>query len=315
VKKILLIKTSSLGDVVHNFPAVSDIGRRFPGAVIDWVVEEAYAPLVRMHPAVHRAVPVAVRRWRRKLLEAATWRELADWRRLIAGERYDAVIDSQGLLKSAVLAASATGRKHGLDAASARERVAARFYDSVHHVPRHLHAVTRNRLLAAEALGYRYGELSYGFPPRAERDAGGSQVIFLHSTSRHDKHWLEQSWVELGQEMEKRGMQIVLPWGNDAERQRSERIRSKLTAAVVPPAMSLQQLAETFGQASAVVGLDTGLVHLAAALGCRVVAIHCSTSPELTGVFGAMRATNVGRAGQAPTVPQVIDAIDAVAPA
>ena len=151
--KVLLVKTSSLGDVVHNLPVATDIRRRFPDARIDWAVEEA--PLVALHPAVASVIPVAIRRWSRRPLGRSTWAEIGALRGLFRNHEYDAVIDTQGLVKSALLARAARGRRHGFDSGSAREPVASRFYDVKHHVARHLQAVVRNRLLAASALGYR----------------------------------------------------------------------------------------------------------------------------------------------------------------
>jgi len=157
--RILFVKTSSLGDVVHNCPAVSDAARAVPGVEIDWVVEEPFAPVAKMHASVRRVITVAVRRWRSALWNPAVWREMREVRRAIAEARYDSVIDTQSLLKSALIASWAHGPKHGLDGASAREPLAARFYDVRHAVPRALHAVERNRRLAAAALGYSLSSL------------------------------------------------------------------------------------------------------------------------------------------------------------
>src|SRR5918995_724683 len=154
--KKLFVKTSSLGDVVHNCPWVSDAARALPGARIDWIVEEPFAGIARMHPAVRRVIPVAVRRWRAALWKPAVWSEIGAWRRELRGERYDAVVDTQALVKSALLGALASGTRHGMDRSSAREPLAALFYDVRHGVPRELHAVERNRRLAAEALGYEF---------------------------------------------------------------------------------------------------------------------------------------------------------------
>ncbi len=308
MKKILIVKTSSLGDVVHGFPVLADIRRRFPQASVDWVVEEAYCTLVEMNPGVHRTVPVALRRWRRKLLGPSTWREIGEWRRRLSAERYDAIIDIQGLVKSAILAAAANGRRHGFDAASAREPVAARFYDVVHHVSQAQHAVARNRELAAAALGYRVHEaVDYGL--RSERDGATGEVVFLHSTSRAEKHWPEAAWVELGRRVEDKGLAIVLPWGTQAERGRSERIAAALSNARVPPALGLRELARLLAAANSVAGVDTGLVHLAAALGTPVAAIYCATDPKLTGVYGADRALNVGGPGGPPSPDEVFVAL------
>lgn len=314
MRKILFVKTSSLGDVVHNFPAVSDIRRKYPDALIDWAVEEAYLPLVQLHPEVRRAIPVAIRRWRRRPLNLATWQEIGKLRQMFKHDQYDAVIDTQGLIKSALVATVAHGRRHGFDASSAREPMAARFYDVRHHIERALHAVARNRDLTGRALGYRIDEaVDYGL------QSGGSvftmdsdhRMVLLHSTSRADKHWPEEHWIELGRLLEAGGARIILPWGSAIERLRSERIASSLQHAHIPLALSLQAVATLLGQCAGVVGLDTGLTHLAAALGTPVAAIFCATDPALTGVYGAIRARNLGGPGRSPSVREVFDALQA----
>ncbi len=302
---------SSLGDVVHNFPVVVDIRRRFPQAVIDWAVEEAYAPLVELSLGVRRPVPVAIRRWRKGLLGMATWREIADLSRTLRSERYDEIIDTQGLLKSALVTAAAHGRRHGFDAHSAREPIAARFYDVVHHVARDQHAVSRNRQLAAAVLGYRVSEpAEYGLG--VQPDASGA-IVLLHSTSRADKHWPEASWVELGQRLESAGLSVVLPWATRFEHERSKRIAASLARAVVPPSMTLAAVAALLSSAKAVVGVDTGLVHLAAALGRPAAAIYCATDPRLTGIHACSRSVNLGSPGHAPSAGEVFDALKACA--
>ena len=187
--RILFVKTSSLGDVVHNCPAVSDVARQVPGASIDWVIEEAYAEIAALHPQVRRVIPVAMRRWRGALLSRATWTEIAGFRNALRGERYDAVIDSQGLIKSALIAAFARGRKHGLDRTSVREPFAAHFYDAAHAVPAGLHAVERNRRLAAAALGYSAGgDCDYGLHVAGEAPIRmqSPYALLLTMTSRDD---------------------------------------------------------------------------------------------------------------------------------
>ncbi|MEA3195349.1 MAG: heptosyltransferase, partial [Betaproteobacteria bacterium] len=240
--RILFVKTSSLGDVVHNCPAVSDAARAMPGAEIDWVVEESFAGIAAMHASVRRVIPVAVRRWRSAAWRPSIWREIRDFRRALGAARYDAVVDTQSLLKSALIASCAQGARHGMDAASARESLAARFYDSRHAVPRELHAVERNRRLAAAALGYPLpASLDYGLrkPPAGKDDV----VVFLTMTSRADKLWAEERWIELGRAV---GARVVLPWGSEAERLRAERIARALPGASVPPRLSLDRLAALF---------------------------------------------------------------------
>ena len=317
--KVLLVKTSSLGDVVHNLPVASDIRRRYPEARIDWVVEEAYAPLVALHPSVAGVIPVAIRRWRSRPLGPSTWSEILDLRRRFGKQKYDAVIDTQGLIKSALLACAARGRRHGFDAGSAREGFAARLYEVTHHVARSLHAVTRNRLLAASALGYRAdAPAEYGI--RAAACAAGSErrgryAVFVHATSRADKLWPIDRWIGLGRVLESRGMHCVLPWGGDEERRRSEAIAEALGSVQIPALAPIADVAAMLAGAAAVVGVDTGLTHLAAALGVPVIALFCGTDPALTGVYGAARARNLGAAGECPepeTVLTVLEELGAV---
>jgi len=310
--KVLLVKTSSLGDVVHNFPVASDICRRFPDAQIDWAVEEAYAPLVALHPSVAGIIPVAIRRWRKRLLGASTWSEIHDLRRLFGAKQYDAVIDTQGLLKSALLARAARGRRHGFDARSAREGLAARTYDVRHHVSRNLHAVIRNRLLAASALGYRAdtpAEFGIRAGPAWKNGDQRRYAVFLHATSRADKLWPTDRWIGLGRSLEEGGIRCIVPWGNDEERRRSETIAQSLNSASVPPLAPVVEVASMLAGAVIVVGVDTGLTHLAAALGVPVVGLFCGSDPTLTGLYGATRARNLGRSGETPEMESVLNAL------
>lgn len=299
---ILFVKTSSLGDVVHNCPAVSDAARAFPGAAIDWVVEEPFAGIAAMHPAVRRVIPVAVRRWRSALWKPATWSEMAAWRRDLRRERYDAIVDTQSLLKSALISASALGRRHGLDRASARELLAPMFYHVRHSVPRSMHAVERNRLLTAQALGFSLSNPpEYGLRvPAASKSA---YAVLLTMTSRDDKLWADERWIALARELR---MPAMLPWGSDTERERAQRIAAAVGGTTMPRRLGLDELASLFVGAAAVVGLDTGLTHFAAALGAPTVGIYCGSDPALTGIYGAPSAANVGAAGRPPGVAEVI---------
>jgi heptosyltransferase-1 len=298
---ILFVKTSSLGDVVHNCPAVSDAARALPGAQIDWIVEEPFAGIAAMHRAVRRVIPVAVRRWRATLWKPSVWSEMAAWRRELRAERYDAVVDTQSLVKSALLSTLAPGTRHGMDRSSAREPLAARFYDVRHAVPRGLHAVERNRRLAAGALGYQLNDsLEYGLRVPASKKT--DYVVLLTMTSRADKLWPEERWIELARELR---MPAMLPWGSETERGRAQRIADAV-GGTVPKRLDFDALARLFVNAQSVVGLDTGLTHFAAALGVPTVGIYCGSDPALTGLYGAPRAKNVGAAGRAPEAGEVL---------
>jgi heptosyltransferase-1 len=314
--RILFVKTSSLGDVIHNCPAVSDVRGRFPEAVIDWVVEESFSGIVSMHRGVRKAIPVAVRRWRRAPLQESTWREILAFRRALREETYDAVIDTQGLLKSALIAASAKGARHGFDALSAREPAAAHFYDARHAVSRALHAVERNCLLTASALKMERGNrCDYGLVPPGQSPLSLHVpfCVLLSMTSRTDKLWPEGNWAAVVRSIAARGWESVLPWGSPEEQARCDRIVAAAGSGVVPRAMSLGELAAVMKQANAVVGVDTGLAHLAAALGVPALGLYCASDPALTGLYGASRIANLGGAGRVPTVAAVFEALGGMA--
>lgn len=310
---MLLVKTSSLGDVVHNLPAVSDISAAYPQAEIDWVVEEAFAAVARLHPAVRRVIPVAMRRWRAALWRNSIRREMGDFLSRLSARRYDAVIDTQGLLKSAVIARAARGYRHGLDWVSSREPLGL-FYHRTYRVPWTQHAVERNRSLAAQVLGYAVPEaVNYGISA-SRRDfswlPARPYMVMLHATSAARKLWLEASWIELGERLARRGLDSVLPWGNAEERARSERLAAAMPAAVVPPALALDEAVALLAGAQAVVGVDTGLTHLAAALGTATLGIYCTTDPAATGIYGCAGAVNLGGIGKLPTVDELAFALD-----
>lgn len=315
--QILLVKTSSMGDVVHNLPVASDIRSLSPAAQITWVVEEPFVAIPRLHAAVGQVIPVAIRRWRRTLWTRETRAEIRDFLHRLRERSYDAVIDTQGLLKSALLTRAARGRRYGLDRASAREPLAA-FYHRTFSVPRTLHAVERNRLLAAQALGYALpARVDYGIHAAPADFAwlpSVRYVVLLHATSAERKLWQEANWIEIGRHFVKQGIPGVLPWGSAAERERSVRLAARISGAVVPPALRLEEAAALLAGAHAVAGVDTGLTHLAAALGAPTVGIYCATDPEATGIHACPRAVNLGGPGGPPVVGDVLAALGRLVP-
>jgi heptosyltransferase-1 len=309
---ILFIKTSSLGDVIHQMPAVTEARRWRRHARFAWVVEEAFAPLVRLHPAVDEVIPVAARRWRSAAFAPRTWREISGF---VAGLRkhdYDEIVDSQGLFfKSALIARLARGRRHGYDATSIRERAASSLYDVQHRVARGLHAIARNRILTGLALGYAPdGGVDFGLEREKLANRGGSYGILLHATARAQKEWPEASWMALGRALDARRGSLTVPWGTPAERLRSERIAAAVAGALVPDRQPLEVLARLIAGASFVIGVDTGLLHLAAALGVPLVGIFVGSEPGLTGPIGQGPIAVVGGKGVMPSVAEVVSALD-----
>jgi heptosyltransferase-1 len=312
---VLFIKTSSLGDVIHHMPAIVEARRRRPDARLAWVVEEAFAPLVRLHPAVDEVLAVASRRWRHALLGPATWREASAFRQAVRARVYDEVIDTQGLLRTAVISQLARGRRHGYDAASIREPLAARFYDVRHRVSRDLHAIERNRTLTGLALGYAPdGVIDFGLDRgKLAATARAPFGILLHATARATKQWPEERWIAVGRALAARGLETQLPWGTEAERQRSERIAAGIPGARVPDRRPLDELARRIAAAQFVIGVDTGLLHLAAAFGVPLVGIFVGSEPGLTGPRGRGPIAIVGGKGAMPEADDVRAALDGLA--
>jgi heptosyltransferase-1 len=311
---VLFIKTSSLGDVIHHMPAMTEVRRNRPDARISWVVEEAFAPLVRLHAAVDAVIPVDSRGWRRSLHRPATWRALKDFVVALRAQSYDEIVDTQGLVRTAVMAKLARGRRHGYDARSIREPPASRFYDVRHRVDQGLHAIARNRLLTALALGHTPDRiLDFGLDRAGlAGPAGAPYGILLHATARLEKEWPERSWVEVGQILSGRGLELLLPWGTSAERDRSVRIAAALGNGRVPERGPLDAVARQVAGASLVIGVDTGLLHLAAALGVPLIGIFVGSEPDLTGPKGLGPIAVVGGKAEMPSPRDVAAALERI---
>ena len=312
--RILLVKTSSLGDVIHNLPVVADIQQHIPGARIDWCVEESFADIPCLHPAVSDVITVAIRRWRKRLTSGQVWQEIGDLRRRLQAGAYDRVIDTQGLVKSAIVARWAGVPVSGYDRNSIREPLAALAYRQHFAVATDLHAVERNRRLVGAALGYApTGAPEYGIrPPEMVFDwlpKNKRYVVLLSATSRDDKLWPEAHWVALGRALAARGLVALLPGGSALERERAARLAGQITGAVALPALNIAALAAVLNGACACVGVDTGLTHLAVALAVPTVALYTATDPGLTGVLGAAWHLNLGAAGVVPGVDEVVEAL------
>ena len=302
--KLLLVKTSSLGDVVHTMPAITEAVAKYPQLTLDWAVEETFVPVARLHPGVRQVLPVAVRRWRHSLLRSAT--EVRALRATLRQEAYDCVIDSQGLLKSAMLARLAQAQLHGFDRHSAREGLASRFYHQSHPVPRDRHAIQRQKALFASVLGYEAdAAIDYGLAPAAADASASShghkgRIALLHGTSWLSKEWPESYWQSLAAAIAQDGYTLDIPAGNPIEAERAHRILGSLPGRVLEM-RHLSEVIQCLGQATGAVSMDTGLGHLAAALGLPLVAIFGATSTRLAGVTGT-RAANLD-ADHLPCIP------------
>lgn len=287
--KILVIKTSSMGDVIHTLPALTDAARAIPGIRFDWVVEEGFAEIPAWHPAVDQVIPVAIRRWRKNLWSTFRTGEWRQFKRRLRDGHYDMVIDAQGLLKSAWLTRYCRAPVVGLDSASAREPLASRFYDRTVNVPKEQHALERVRQLFAQALGYPVPDSvgDYGLDRAAlAAPVAVPYVIFLHGTTWASKHWPEADWRALAERLSAGGWAVRLPWGNPTEQARAERIAQGLPGVEVLPKLNIVGVARVLAGARACVAVDTGLGHLAAALDVPSISLYGPTRPGRVGAYG-----------------------------
>lgn len=312
--KLLLVRTSSMGDLIHTYPALTELAHHYPNIEISWLAEENFAEIPALHPAVREVIPYAWRRWRKQLLKPGTWREVAACKRRLAEGGWDLVVDAQGLLKSVLPALWAKAPLTGYDRRSIREPLACLFYDKTHAASWQLPAVERCRTLFGKVFGYAPdGPAQFGIQAGARLPwlAPGEYAVLLHATSKASKEWPEPYWLELGQRLLAAGMRSVLPWGNAREQERAARLARQIPQAQAAPKLSLSEAAALLGHASAVVGVDTGLTHLANALDRPLVAIYTDTDPQATGVVENARARNLGGVHAAPDVDAVWAALQA----
>lgn len=291
--KICLVKTSSMGDVLHTLPALTDAQQAIPHLQVDWVVEEQFAEIPRWHSAVQQVIPIALRRWRKTPFSQSTRAQWQAYKAQLQAANYDAVIDAQGLFKSAFFATRlAHGVKHGYDRQSIREPIASFFYDKKYAISYQIHAVERIRCLFAQALAYplpqHQGDYGIAAHFLGKMAASKPYVIFFHSTTRAEKHWPESHWKALIELMTREfpALQIYLPWGNASEQARAQRLAQGNAQVLVLPKLSLTQLAATIANAQAIVAVDTGLAHLTAALNKSALTLYGPTDPALIGAYG-----------------------------
>ncbi|WP_051516758.1 lipopolysaccharide heptosyltransferase I [Herbaspirillum sp. RV1423] len=322
---ILIVRVSSLGDVVHNMPMVADIRRHYPDANIDWVVEEAYTSLVRLNPHVRTIIPIALRRWRKSLGSAKTRAEIASFYRQLRHEAYDIVFDTQGLLKTSVVMRMARlapdGKRVGLGNAtegSGYESLSRIFHTQSVPVGVYTHAVMRARTVAAVALGYILddaADFALQAPVLAEKPMWLPEqpyAVFFHGTARTAKQWAADNWVAVAQVLASRNMPVLLPWGSAKEKHAAEQLAARMTQAVVLPSLSLMEAVTLVRHAALVVGLDTGLTHIAAACCRPTVELYCDSPRWKTEGNWSPRIVNLGDTGAPPDVAQVLQAIDQV---
>lgn len=310
-KKILIVRTSSLGDLVHMLPAISDIAAHVPNAQIDWIVEESFAEIPAWHSAVHEVITVAHRRWRKNWWSAQTRAERAALRANLQARQYDIVLDMQALMKSIWLVRQTHGLRHGLDIKSAREPLASFFYNVKHRVKFWQPAVIRQRELAAAAFGYTYsGEPDFGLRRFTDGTVIENYAVIMPSASRDDKLWPAADWQLVFDSLQQRGLALKLLAGSPAEAARAQALITERSQAEVLPRMSLTESAQVLARASIMVGLDSGLTHLSAGLGRPTIGIYKASTPVRTPLQGSAYTASLGERGQAPSAQTVLSAIE-----
>jgi heptosyltransferase-1 len=316
---ILLVRVSSLGDVLHNLPMVADILRHHPDAKIDWVVEEGYVSLVRLHPQVRTIIPFALRRWRKSLGSAATRAEIKAFFRTLRQQQYDYVFDTQGLLKTGIIMGAARvkrgGHKVGLangSEGSGYEGISRVFHSRSIALDPRTHAVARGRLVAGAALGYQVDSApEFGLPPPGSSTRPGwlpvqPYAVFFHATARAAKKWNPENWIATGAALAP--MPVLLPWGSAQEKLDAEALAARLPNAQVLPKLSMMEAVELARHAALAIGVDTGLTHIAAAFLRPTVEIYADSPKWKTEGNWSPRITNLGDRGAPPSAAQVIAA-------
>jgi heptosyltransferase-1 len=281
VRRVLLVKTSSMGDIVHMLCAVREAQQLLPEIRFDWICEEAFIELPGLLASVDRVISVATRRWRKSLLAATTRREICSFLASCRERTYDTVIDAQGLLKTAWITAAIRcprPARFGFDWPTSREPLSSLAVGSGIHAPMHWHAIERLRVLVGQALGYQpTGPIT---ALETHRPLGNS-VMFFHGTTRQEKSWPMQEWIALGRALDQQGLHVQLAWGTPQEQQVAETLMKAIGGRTqLLPKLSLAQLAQLLRSARAAVGVDSGLMHLAVALGTPTVAVMSASHLE-----------------------------------
>ncbi len=285
--KVLVVKTSSMGDVIHTLPALSDASKFYPDIKFDWVVEENFAEIPAWHKLVDRVIPIALRRWRKYPLRILKNRELSTFYKTLKSQHYDFIIDAQGLIKSALIAYIAKGIRCGMDKYSARESLAAYCYQRKFSISKQQHAVTRIRQLFSKVFNY---EMSNDFPDYGIDISSDKEnyLVFIHGTSRPDKLWPKDNWVALAKLAAGKGYTVKIPWNNPEEYDRAKYIAIQSDNVQILAKSNLTEIANILSKAKSVISVDTGLSHLAAALDVPTISLYGPTDAKLIGTYGKL---------------------------
>lgn len=330
---ILIIKLSSLGDVLHNLPIVWDIRAKHPNARIDWLVEESYvsllAPLLTNGEfrGIDHIIPIAMRRWKNNPFSQQTRQEWRAFRQNLQATPYDMVIETQGLLKAAWLTRLAARSPNAVIAGlgnatedSGYEPLVRLFYTDSVQVPLRCHAVERSRWVAAAVMNVPVPKNQPQFYPIAflqtlkasKTPFNAPYVLFFHATARAAKQWSESNWITLGNALAKQGKQVILPWGNAPEKAVSDRLSAQIANSIVSPALNISEWFGVILNAALTVGVDTGLTHLSAMMHTPTVELYCDSPRWKTEAYWSDNIKNLGDTGKPPSLDAVLGNIQSL---
>ena len=322
MKKLLLVKTSSMGDLIHTFPALTDLSKHRPNEYeITWLVEESFADIAKMHPMTKDVIIIGSRRWKKNLFNRQTWQEFRTFKKAVRHEKWDLIVDCQGLFKSAMMTKLASQKgtipTYSYSKESIRDPFAARFYQHGFSVEKGLTAIERNRQLFGKIFNYTPEPLAdFGIQHWDERSKLTPEqpfVALIHGTSAENKEWPEEKWIEIGRWLEKRGLISVLFWGNQREQERAERVAQQVPNAIVMPKVSIQEAGLILSKAALIIAVDTGFAHLANTQDRPVIGLFLGSHSHYAGVIPTQHnpyAVNLGGKGENPEVSEVIEKIE-----
>lgn len=317
MKKILIVRLSSLGDVIHTFPMVYDIKKNIPEYEIDWLVDESFTDIVKINPHVNKIISIPLRRWKNHKFAAIF--EFIKWKNSVKDRDYDHIIDAQGLVKSAIFTKIFKGIVHGLGKYSIKEKLANKFYNYSYETGKEYLAITKNRVLAGQIFGYKIDtdKVNFGLNYKSKANPiKPKYVVFFHATSKDSKKYSKNNWATLADYLVKvYNLDIILPYGNVDEKLDAENIKSiaesnKIT--VCEKILNYNEMTDLITHAEFIFGVDTGLIHLANALDKKLIAIFIDSDPKKTGVFESNIAKNIGNKSRAPLVSDIIDLFEKI---
>ena len=291
MRRVLLIKLTSLGDLIHALPALSDAQNARPGIEFDWVIDENFQEVATWHPAVKDVITTNHREWRGSLASAETHGSISKTIARMRERQYDLVVDGQGNFKTALLSLFSRGPRAGFDSRSVREWVAHLAYQRRYGAAKNAHAIERLRRLFAAALDYPLPESAPEFRIQRERfarpkvDLPADYLVFIHNASWKTKLWPERHWADLIGKCTQTGYRVLLPWGNEQEEARAKRLATSPGVQVLPR-LQLSEIGYVIARAKACVCVDTGLSHLAAALDVPAITLYGATDTGLIGASG-----------------------------